>query len=277
MNPGVLRLSRSLNIISPAASSPGVKQGRCQDPFYCKHPFAFADLTTLLFLLMDLTYFGHSTFQLRTGDTTLLFDPFFAENPHTETDPATLDPDVLLITHAHFDHFSDTEAVLAHSSPLVISNFEITQHVQQEFGHDAIQPLNEGGSQDFEWGYVEATHARHSSSFPDGSYGGMAGGFVLQVDDTVIYNTGDTAPFAEMKWISDLWEVDVMLAPIGDVFTMGIYGALHTAEMIDPDLVVPLHYDTFPPLETDLDAFEDAFADAGYSTRVFGAGETAAL
>ncbi len=226
---------------------------------------------------MDLTYFGHSTFQIETGNVTLLFDPFFAENPHTETDPRTLNPDVLLLTHAHFDHFSDTEAVLENSDPLVISNFEITQYVQQNFGHDAIQPLNEGGSVEFDWGYVESTHARHSSSFPDGSYGGVPNGFVLEFDDTVVYNTGDTAPFAEMQWVGDLWNVDVMLAPIGNVFTMGIYGALHATEMVDPALVVPLHYDTFPPLETDLDAFTDAFDEAGYDTRIFGAGETAAL
>lgn len=226
---------------------------------------------------MDLTYFGHSTFQIETGDATLLFDPFFDENPHTETDPSTLDPDVLLLTHAHFDHFSDTEAVLATSEPLVISNFEITQYVQQNYDHDAIQPLNEGGSVEFDWGYVESTHARHSSSFPDGTYGGVPNGFVLELDDSVVYNTGDTAPFAEMQWVGDLWDVDVMLAPIGNVFTMGIYGALHATEMVEPELVVPLHYDTFPPLETDLDAFADAFDEAGYETRVFGAGETAAL
>ncbi len=226
---------------------------------------------------MDLTYFGHSTFQIETEDVTLLFDPFFEENPHTETDPETLAPDVLLITHAHFDHFSDVEAVLEASDPLVISNFEITQYVQEEYGHDAIQPLNEGGSVEFDWGYVESTHARHSSSFPDGFYGGVPNGFVLELGDDVVYNTGDTAPFAEMKWVGDLWDVDVMLAPVGNVFTMGIYGALHSTEMVEPELVIPLHYDTFPPLETDLDAFADAFDEAGYDTRVFGAGETAAL
>jgi L-ascorbate metabolism protein UlaG (beta-lactamase superfamily) len=226
---------------------------------------------------MDLTYFGHSTFQIDTEDVTLLFDPFFAENPHTETDPSTLDPDVLLITHAHFDHFSDTEAVLNNSDPLVISNFEITQYVQQNYDHDTIQPLNEGGYKEFDWGLVESTHARHSSSFPDGTYGGVPNGFVLELGDDVVYNTGDTAPFAEMQWVSDLRDVDVMLAPIGNVFTMDIYGALHVADMVEPDLVIPLHYDTFPPLETNLDAFEESFKEEGYKTRVFGAGETAAL
>ncbi len=253
-----------------------VKQHGCT-PSFDRTSFLQTPETETASITMDLTYFGHSTFQIETDGTTLLFDPFFSENPHTEVDPRTLDPDVLLLTHAHFDHFSDTEAVLEESDPLVIGNFEITQYVGQEFDHDAIQPLNEGGHVDFDWGSVEATHARHSSSFPDGSYGGVPVGFVLELGDTVVYNTGDTAPFAEMQWVGDLWDVDVMLAPIGNVFTMGIYGALHSAEMVKPDLVLPLHYDTFPPLETDLGTFTEAFAEAGYDTEVVDADDTVSL
>jgi len=226
---------------------------------------------------MDLTYFGHSTFQIETQGTTLLFDPFFEENPHTNTSANALDPDVILQTHAHFDHFSDVPAVLDGSDPLFVSNFEITQYVGEELGHDSIQPLNEGGSVELDWGYVESVHARHSSSFPDGSYGGVPLGFVLELENDVVYNAGDTAPFAEMQWIGDLWDVDVMLAPIGDVFTMGIYGALHAAEMVGPDLVVPVHYDTFPPIETDLDRFAETFEDAGYETKIFEADQTDSL
>jgi len=226
---------------------------------------------------MDLTYYGHSTFQLETGDTTLLFDPFFADNPHTDASAAEFDPDVVLLTHAHFDHYSDVEGVLEGSDPLVIGNFEITQRVNQDYDHDAIQPLNEGGNVEFDWGTVEAVHARHSSSFPDGSYGGVPVGFVLDLDDGVVYNAGDTAPFAEMQWIGDLWNVDLMLAPIGNVFTMGIYGARHAAELVDPDRVAPLHYDTFPPIEVDLDTFRAAFEEAGYEPVVFEVGKTTAL
>lgn len=228
-------------------------------------------------MIMDLTYYGHSTFELDTGDVRLLFDPFFRDNPHTDATAGDVDPDVLLLTHGHFDHFSDVEDVLAQSDPLVISNFEITQYVSQEYDHDAIQPLNEGGNVGFDWGFVESVHARHSSSFPDGSYAGAPLGFVLELNDGIVYNTGDTAPFAEMQWIGDLWDVNLMLAPIGNVFTMGIYGALHAAEMVEPELVAPLHYDTFPPLETDLDDFQNTFAEAGFDTRVFEVGTTASL
>lgn len=226
---------------------------------------------------MDLTYYGHSTFELETQGTTLLFDPYFEDNPHTDATAEAFDPDVLLLTHAHFDHFLDVDAVLDGSDPLVIGNFEITQYVSQQYDHDAIQPLNEGGNVSFDWGRVESVHARHSSSFPDGSYGGVALGFVLELDDGLVYNTGDTAPFAEMEWIGERWDVELMLAPIGNVFTMGITGALHSAEMVEPSLVAPLHYDTFPPLETDLDVFEDRFAEVGYDTVVFDVGEKTSL
>jgi L-ascorbate metabolism protein UlaG (beta-lactamase superfamily) len=226
---------------------------------------------------MDLTYYGHSTFQLDTQGTSLLFDPFFADNPHTDVTADAFDPDVVLLTHAHFDHYADVEGVLAGSDPLVIANFEITQRVSEDYDHDAIQPLNEGGSVDFDWGTVEAVHARHSSSFPDGSYGGVPVGFVLALDDGVVYNTGDTAPFAEMAWIGDQWNVDLMLAPVGNVFTMGISGAVHAAEMVGPSRVAPLHYDTFPPLEIDLDVFREEVAEAGYEPAVFEVGATTTL
>lgn len=217
---------------------------------------------------MKLTYYGHSTFEIEVDGTTLLFDPYFSDNPHTETTPDEVDPDVLLLTHAHFDHYLDVEGVLADSDPLVISNFEITQRVSEDYDHDAIQPLNEGGNVRLDWGRVEATHARHTSSFPDGRYGGVPQGFVLELDDTVIYNTGDTAPFAEMEWIGELWDVDLMLAPIGNVFTMDINGALHAAEMVEPERTAPLHYDTFPPIEVNLDDFRGAFSEAGFDTVV---------
>ncbi len=214
---------------------------------------------------MELTYFGHSTFQIETGGTTLLFDPFFEDNPHTETAPDTLDPDVVLLSHAHFDHYADVDAFAGPDGPLVISNFEIISRVGEDYDHENVQPLNEGGTVGFDWGTVEAVHARHTSSFPDGSYGGVPEGFVLDFDDYTVYYTGDTAPFAEMEWIEDYYDVDLMLAPVGDVVTMGVQGTIHAAEMTGTDAVIPLHYDTFPFIQVDLDEVEAAIENAGFT------------
>lgn len=226
---------------------------------------------------MDLTYFGHSTFQIDTGAHTLLFDPFFEDNPHTDVDPATLSPDFVLVSHAHFDHYADAEAFAGEGGPMMIGNFEIVSRISSDYDHENIHPLNEGGMIDLDFGTVEGVHARHTSSFPDGSYGGVAQGFVVDFGDQTVYYTGDTAPFAEMQWIGELYDVDVMVAPVGDVVTMGVDGAIHAAEMVEPDLVVPVHYDTFPFIEVDLDEVREAFDDAGFDVRTFAFGETATL
>lgn len=226
---------------------------------------------------MDLTYFGHSTFQLETGGTTILVDPFLTENPHTDVSPDALNPDVLLLTHAHFDHVADAPEIARRSGALVVANFEMISYFQQEYGHENVHPLNEGGRIDFDWGSVEAVHARHSSSFPDGTYGGTPVGHLLHLDDTCLYNAGDTAPFAEMQWIGDEHSVDVALLPVGGVVTMGADGAVRTAELIDPMLTVPLHYGTFPFIAETPEAWSRQMDAAGFDTRTLDAGETMEL
>jgi len=226
---------------------------------------------------MDLTYFGHATFQIETGGHTVLFDPFFADNPHTKVDPATLHPDFVLVSHAHFDHYADVEAFAGDDGPLMVGTFEVVTRISNDYDHENIHPLNEGGMIDLDFGTVEAVHARHTSSFPDGSYGGVPIGFVLDFGDQTVYYTGDTAPFVEMEWVSDNYDIDVMVAPVGDVVTMGIEGAIHSAEMVDADLVVPVHYDTFPFIQVDLDEVSAAFGEAGFDCRVMDFDETATL
>lgn len=226
---------------------------------------------------MTLTYFGHSTFQIETGETTLLFDPFFVDNPHTDVMPDDLDPDVILVSHAHFDHYADVGALAGPGGPLVISNFEIVSRIGEDYDHEHIQPLNEGGIIDFSWGTVEAVHARHTSSFPDGSYGGVPEGFVLDLNGTTVYYAGDTAPFAEMEWIGDLYDVDVMLAPVGGVVTMGVDGAIHAGEMVNCTSIIPIHYDTFPFIEVDLDAVAATIEDAGFEALPVDFGATVEL
>lgn len=228
---------------------------------------------------MELRYFGHSAFQLSINGHTVLVDPFITGNPIAErvVSPGDLKPDVILLTHAHGDHWGDTPGIAAGSDALVVANYEITEYIQREHGHARVHPMNTGGSWEIDWGTVVMVDARHSSSFPDGTYGGNPNGFILIAEDTCIYNLGDTSPFAEMAWIGEDYDVDLALMPIGDCFTMGIPGSVRSADMIQPALTMPVHYDTFPPIEVDTAEWEQAMAARGYKTRVVKPGETITL
>lgn len=225
---------------------------------------------------MQLTYFGHSAFQIETNGTTLLFDPFITGNRHAvgKVSPEQLNPDVILLTHAHGDHWGDTPDIAKRTGALVVGTHEIAQYIAVKHGHENSHAMNTGGSWKFDWGRVKLTYARHSSSFPDGTYGGSPNGFILEIEGKVIYNTGDTCPFSEMAWIGEEYDVDLMLTPIGDNFTQGPEDAVRSVRMIRPRLTVPLHYNTFPPIEIDMNRWTRAMAEAGFETKVLGAGET---
>ncbi|GIV57566.1 MAG: UPF0173 metal-dependent hydrolase [Rhodothermaceae bacterium] len=228
---------------------------------------------------MKLTYFGHSAFQIETDRVTILVDPFITGNPHTKgvVRAEDLTPDVILLTHAHGDHWGDTPAIAKRTGAQVVANFEITQYLQQRHGHENVLPMNTGGSWQFAWGRVIQTYARHSSSFPDGTYGGNPNGYILHLEGTCIYALGDTCPFAEMAWIGEEHDVDVALMPIGDCFTMGPKDSLRAARMLRPGLVVPIHYGTFPLIEVDVDAWAREMQAAGFTPKVLKPGETLTL
>jgi len=224
---------------------------------------------------MKLTYFGHSAFQMETNGTTLLVDPFITGNPHTAgvITAADLDPDVILLTHAHGDHWGDTLDIARRTGALLVGNFEIVQYAGKH-GYSNGHPMNTGGSWTFEWGRVTQTYASHSSSFPDGTYGGNPNGYLIYVEDLCIYDAGDTAPFAEMAWIGEENSIDIALLPIGDCFTMGIQGAVRAARMLQPGVTLPLHYNTFPLINVDTAQWTDQMAAAGLNTAILKPGET---
>lgn len=231
---------------------------------------------------MKVTYYGHSAFQLEiegkeAGPKTLLFDPFLTGNRHAEgagISPDSLTPDVVLLTHAHGDHWGDTPAILKRTGALLVAPYEVVEYAKREHGHEKGHPMNTGGTWGFDWGRVTNTYARHSSSFPDGTYGGLASGFLLEVEGKTVYNSGDTCAFAEMAWIGEDYEIDLAFLPIGDDFTMGIREAVRCVEMLKPKLVVPVHYNTFPYVMADPEDFARRVADAGFEARVLKAGET---
>lgn len=225
---------------------------------------------------MQLTYFGHSAFQIETAGIKLLFDPFITGNPLAEgvVKAEDLHPDVILLTHAHGDHWGDTPSIAERSGALVVGNFEITEYLRRVHNYPRVHAMNTGGCWTFDWGTVYQTYARHSSSFPDGTYGGNPNGYILELEGKIIYNLGDTGPFSEMSWIGEDYNVDLALMPIGDCFTMGPTGAVRAAEMIKPKLSVPLHYDTFPPIEVDTSEWTERMGAKGFATKIVAPGET---
>jgi L-ascorbate metabolism protein UlaG (beta-lactamase superfamily) len=225
---------------------------------------------------MKITYFGHSVLLLETGGTRVLVDPFITDNPMAEplVSVDEVEADVILITHAHMDHWGDTERIATRTGAMVVANHEIVTWLTNKTGHSNTLGMNVGGSCDLGWGRVTQTYARHSSSFPDGTYGGNPNGYLVQIGAHCVYILGDTATFVEMEWIGRESDIDIAFIPIGDRYTMGVDGALQAAKMLRPALSVPVHYNTFPPIQVDVGRWEGDMSTAGLPTLTMLPGET---
>ena len=199
---------------------------------------------------MKITFYGHASLAIQIKDIHILVDPFISPNEkasHIEVN--SLKADYILVTHAHQDHIADVESIAKRTGAVVISNFEIVNH----FGKLDIEghPMNHGGKWDFEFGTVKYVNAIHTSSFPDGSYGGQPGGFVIEGEHKNIYIAGDTALTYDMKLIPLQTKLDLAILPIGDNFTMGIDDAILASDFIECDKILGYHYDTFGYIEID--------------------------
>lgn len=198
---------------------------------------------------MKITFFGHACLGIQIKDINILVDPFITGNEKaSHIDIDSIKADYILITHAHQDHILDVEAIAERTGATIVSNYEIVVHYQNKGfkGH----PMNHGGSWQFDFGKVKYVNAIHTSSFPDGSYGGQPGGFIIQSDKT-IYIAGDTALTYDMRLIRKQFDLDLAVLPIGDNFTMGVDDAVQAARYVDCDLVLGYHYDTFGYIEID--------------------------
>jgi len=212
---------------------------------------------------MEITYYGHSCFQITVDENKILFDPFITPNPLAIGISITeINPDFVLITHGHGDHLADAEAILKQSGAMLIANFEVVTWFQNK-GIENAHPMNQGGSKEFDFGSVKVVNAVHSSSMPDGSYGGNPVGFVLNYLGQSLYYAGDTALHQDMKQIKEEFNLNFALLPIGDNFTMGIDDALITASYVGTDKVIGMHYDTFPYIEIDHQTALDKASVAG--------------
>jgi len=200
-----------------------------------------------------VTWLGHGTFQINLANCTIIIDPFFNDNPAATTTAEAVAPDVLIVSHGHGDHIGDTVSIAQRTGALVIANYEITEWLQQQ-GIANVHALHIGGSHAFAFGRVKLTIAHHGSMLPDGSNGGNPCGVLLKLADGTIYHAADTGLFYDMKLIGEEG-VDLAILPIGDNFTMGPDDALRAVQLIEPKRVIPSHFNTWPPIEQDPQAW----------------------
>ena len=212
---------------------------------------------------MKITYYGHSCFLLETEGKSILFDPFITPNELANSiDAKTIKADYILISHGHEDHVADAVSIALRTGATVISNWEIIQWVQKQ-GVKNVHPMNIGGHWFFDFGKVKCVNAVHSSSLPDGSYGGNPMGFLLETAKGNVYYAGDTALTMDMKLIGDYKKIDVAFLPIGNNFTMGIDNAIIAADFIRCDKIIGMHYDTFGYIKIDHFEATEKFKSSG--------------
>ncbi|MCB7480879.1 metal-dependent hydrolase [Christiangramia sediminis] len=226
---------------------------------------------------MQITFYGQNTLALKIGDINVLVDPFITGNDLSKdkVDINDLKADYILLTHAHQDHTLDAEAIAKNTGAVIVSNYEIANHYEAK-GFE-VHPMNHGGSWDFEFGKVKYVNAIHTSSFPDGSYGGQPGGFVIEGEHKNIYIAGDTALTMDMKLIPMQTKLDIAVLPIGDNFTMGVEDAIIASDFIECDKIIGCHYDTFGYIEIDHEEAKKKFYEKGKDLMLLDIGESIEL
>ena len=210
---------------------------------------------------MKITFYGQNTLLLEIGKNKVLVDPFISGNPLSQDkiDIDDIKVDYILLTHAHQDHTLDAETIAKNNSAVIVSNYEIAMYYQAK-GIE-VHPMNHGGSWNFDFGKVKYVNAIHTSSFPDGTYGGQPGGFVIEGEGKSIYIAGDTALTMDMKLIPLFTKLDLAILPIGDNFTMGIDEAILASDFVECDKILGVHYDTFGYIEIDHKEAKQKFTD----------------
>jgi L-ascorbate metabolism protein UlaG (beta-lactamase superfamily) len=201
---------------------------------------------------MKIQFFGHSCVMFTTAQGSLLVDPFLQGNPVNHVPLEDINPDVVVITHGHGDHFGNALELEAKGAKL-ISSVEVIGYAQKQ-GAKNVVGMNIGGTYRSTVGSIKFTPAWHSSSLPDGSYGGMPMGVILELEGKKMYHTGDTALFSDMSLIGKAG-IDLAFVCCGDHYTMGVDDALEAVKFIQPKALVPIHHSTFGLIAQDADAF----------------------
>ncbi len=211
---------------------------------------------------MDIRFLGHAAFALENEGKTILIDPFLTGNPKAAASADDIAADAILLTHGHGDHFGDTVAIAKRTGAPVVAIVEIAREIEQE-GVQVFDP-NIGGTIELDWGSVRLTPAWHTSTTPKGTVN-VAAGLVVEIGDKRIYHLGDTGLFSDLALPKRRGHLDVALMCIGGHYTMDRFDAVVAAELVGADQVIPCHYNTFPPVETDVQAFKSDVQNAGYA------------
>lgn len=234
---------------------------------------------------MEIMYHGHSCFELSEGETTLLIDPFLKpSNPAAVATAEEVEPTHIAITHGHADHMADAVPVAKRTGAHCVSIVELAEWLKGQ-GIEEVSDPNLGGTVRFDWGSIKLVPAWHTSTLPGSEEApfsaehGIAistpSGFVIKLGGKTIYHAGDTCLFGDMKLIGERDPIDIALLPIGGHYTMDRHDAVLAAEFTGAKTVIPIHFDTFPPIETDAEAFKaDVEANTSASVVVLKPGES---
>lgn len=224
---------------------------------------------------MKITYYGHACVGVETKKANLLFDPFISPNEQAKhVDINAIAADYIMLSHGHGDHVADALPIAQRTGAKLVSNYEIVSWYEGKHNYSNHHPMNHGGSWQFDFGKVKYTTAIHSSSLPDGTYGGNPGGFVVETPEGNFYFAGDTALTYDMKLIPLFTKLNFAFLPIGDNFTMGIDEAVVAANFIGCQTIIGIHYDTFGFIKIDHETAISKFAAAGIRLILLNVGES---
>jgi len=223
---------------------------------------------------VDIRFLGHACFELTEGDTRVLVDPFLTGNPKAAVEASELDPTHIFLTHGHADHYGDIEDIAKRTGAQVVAITEIANELA-DAGVENVADPNIGGTVRFDWGWVKLVPAWHTSTTPRGTVTPPAG-LLIHIGGKLVYHLGDTALFSDLKLVAGRGDpVDVALICIGGHYTMDRIEAVTAAEFVGAATVIPCHYDTFPPIETDAEAFKaDVESSTASDVQILQPGET---